>query len=72
MTKINMTMEIRKAMLNAGYDQKSLAKKLSIPESTVSYWVRHPESLKLSQWQLINRILHIPGDVIVTAGGFAK
>ena len=70
--KKDLTKEIRKCMVDCGLDQKHLAKRLGIQESTMSYWITHPQSLTLDKFAQLNAVLHLPVDAFAAAGGFSK
>ena len=55
--------EIKVAMLLAGLNGESLAKKLHVSHTTACRWVKEPDKMTLRQWRQLNTVLHIQSSV---------
>ena len=62
--------DIRVRMAELDMDQKALARRLRMPETTISYWCNHPESLNLERWAKINSVLKLSPKSFLLAAGF--
>lgn len=65
-----MTKVIRRQMVMHDITVVKLAKRLCVSRSTVERWVHHPERLTLLDWQRVNAVLHLDGEVFLKYGGF--
>lgn len=70
--KKRLNHQIRARLEEMGIDQKQLAKMLKMPETTVSYWLTHPERLSAEKWAKLNTVLHLTVDNFAVAAGFRQ
>lgn len=67
-----LTTQIRVALVERGMTQKELAALLFIPQTTLSGWIRHPETMTLKNLQRLNSVLALDPLKWSIAGGFVQ